>query len=516
MIRVAGKGLGLFLTTMVSVKLKKILKRDAAAIITSMARNYDLPIWIEDTDGKILLGDKQDDEQQKHRITLNDDLLGWVYGSQKAASIADLVSYLAKREDETRALSRETLAKYKEINLLYTISAKMATCLEPGSIAELVLSEAGKFITATSASLMLFNEKTGFLEIIAAQGQNFPEKFECKPGQGIAGNVFSTGRGDIFCDVQESPWFVELQNKITSLICIPLTVEDRTTGVINISSEHQVAYSAEDFKFAAALASLAAVSIENARLHAKQSERKKIEHELELARNIQQSLLPDDAPKVKGLDIAAIALPAKQIGGDFYDFIPLSENRLGLVVADVSGKGVPAALFMALSRALMRITALRQELSIAAVIGKTNQLIQEFASSGYFVTLFYAIVDSNRNTLQYVRAGHNPPLLYRPGNDEILFLKGAGMVLGVVDEIELEAKQIDLIPGDTLLLFTDGATEAINPINEEFGVDRLSELIRTNHHLEADKIIDVIKKEINEFAGGEPQFDDLTLLVLKV
>jgi sigma-B regulation protein RsbU (phosphoserine phosphatase) len=251
-------------------------------------------------------------------------------------------------------------------------------------------------------------------------------------------------------------------------------------------------------------------------LHARQTEQKKIEHELEIARNIQQSLLPTGAPKVKGLDIAATALPAKQVGGDFYDFIPLRENRLGLVVADVSGKGVPAALFMTLSRALIRVNAL-QELSIATVVEKTNQLlIHEFASSGYFVTLFYGIVDSDQNILQYVRAGHNSPLLYRPENGEILFLKGEGMALGVSDAIELEAKQINLVKGDTLLLFTDGATEAINPLNEEFGADRLCELIRINHHLEADKIIDEIINEINKFAEDESQFDDLTLLVLKV
>ena len=504
------------LSVMASIKLKKILKRDGAAIITLITRNYDTPIWIEDPDGKLLWGNKQDDEQIKHRITLKDELLGWVCGEQKAASIADLISHLVRREDEIKALSRETLEKYKEINLLYIISAKMAKCLEPRDIAELVLSEAEKFIISTSSSLMLFNEKTGFLEIIAAHGQNLPEKCELKYGEGIAGNVFSSGHGDIFSDVQASPWFVNSQNKISSLICVPLTVEDRTIGVINISSEKQVSYSAEDYKLASALASQAAVSIENSRLHARQTEQKKIEHELEIARNIQQSLLPTSAPNIKGLDIAATAIPAKQVGGDFYDFIPLSENRLGLVVADVSGKGVPAALFMTLSRALIRVNAL-QELSIATVVEKTNQLlIHEFASSGYFVTLFYGIVDSDQNTLQYVRAGHNSPLLYRPENGEILFLKGEGMALGVSDEIELEAKQINLAKGDTFLLFTDGATEAINPLNEEFGVGRLCELIRINHHLEADKIIDEIIHEINKFAEDEPQFDDLTLLVLKV
>lgn len=245
------------------------------------------------------------------------------------------------------------------------------------------------------------------------------------------------------------------------------------------------------------------------------AERKKIEHELEIARNIQRSLLPASAPLVKGLDIAAVALPATHVGGDFFDFIPLTGSRLGIVIADVSGKGVPAALFMALSRALIRVNA-TQEKSITTVVEKTNNLIQEFASSGYFVTLFYAIIAGNRDTLQYVRAGHDPPLLYRPGTDEMLFLKGAGIALGVVNEIGLEAKQIDLKPGDILLLYTDGVTEAINPLNEMFGVGRLCALLRKNHRLEAQKIINAIKQEITRYADNGPQFDDITLMVLKV
>lgn len=501
---------------MVSVKLKKVLKREAAGIISRLTQDYDTPVWIEDPDGNLLWGEKKDsDSQLNHPIVLNDTQLGSVYGPKKASSIAELVSYFAARDSETKALSKETLEKYKEINLLYSISAKVAKCLEPENIAALILSEAEKLIVSTSASLMLFNEKKGYLEIIAAHGLNSDEKLMLKPGEGIAGNVFKSGQGDIFNDVQSSPLFVSSEHMISSLICIPLTVEDRTIGVLNISSDKPATYSAADLKFASALASLAAVSIENARLYAQQAEQNKIEQELEIAKNIQQSMLPGKAPETKGFDIAAAALPAKQIGGDFYDFIPLPENKLGLVIADVSGKGVPAALFMVLSRALMRANAL-QDLSISAVVEKTNQLIHDFSSSGYFVTLFYAIADRENNTLQYVRAGHNLPLLYRAKNDEILYLKGSGIALGVMDDIELEAKQIVLSEGDTLLLFTDGATEAINPAREEYGLNRLCETVKNNHHLASNKLVEKITNEINRFAGDEPQFDDLTLMALKV
>jgi len=244
-------------------------------------------------------------------------------------------------------------------------------------------------------------------------------------------------------------------------------------------------------------------------------ERKKIEHELTIARNIQQSFLPAQSPDIPGIDIAATSIPALQVGGDFYDFIPLSEDRLGLVIADVSGKGMPAALLMALSCALIRVISL-EEISIQKVIEKINQRIQEYATEGYFVTVFYAILDHAGKTLQYIRAGHNPPLLYRSGSDEIFFLEGKGMGLGVLDEINVETKQIDLSSGDILVMFTDGVTEAINIKKEEFGVDRLSSLLRKHRNDNTQDVIKKIEQEIETFVAGEPQYDDITIMVLKV
>lgn len=244
-------------------------------------------------------------------------------------------------------------------------------------------------------------------------------------------------------------------------------------------------------------------------------ERKKLEHELTIARSIQQSFLPAHSPHIEGIDIAALALPALQVGGDFYDFISLDKNKLGLIVADVSGKGMPAALLMALSCALIRVISSHEQ-AIKNILEKTNQLIQEYASEGYFVTIFYAILDHANKTLQYVRAGHNPPLLYRSGSDELIFLEGKGTSLGVFNDIVLETKQLDLKSGDVLVLFTDGIPEAINSAKEAYGVDRLCNILRENHADRAENIIDKIKNEVEAFVAGEPQFDDITLIVLKI
>ncbi|MBT8333643.1 MAG: PP2C family protein-serine/threonine phosphatase, partial [Deltaproteobacteria bacterium] len=244
-------------------------------------------------------------------------------------------------------------------------------------------------------------------------------------------------------------------------------------------------------------------------------ERKKIEHELTIARSIQQSFLPISHPQIGGIDIAATAVPAFQVGGDFYDYISLGEGKLGLVIADVSGKGIPAALLMALSCALIRVIS-SEGISLQEVLEKTNNRIQQYATEGYFVTIFYGILDFADKNLQYIRAGHNPPLLYKGNSDEFVFLEGRGMGLGVVEDIYLETRHIELISGDILVLFTDGVTEAINQYNEEFGVDRLSNLVREHQNHSATDIIDKISQELETFVSEEPQFDDITLMVIKI
>ena len=210
-----------------------------------------------------------------------------------------------------------------------------------------------------------------------------------------------------------------------------------------------------------------------------------------------------------------MSLPAKEVGGDFYDFIPLAEHSLGLVIADVSGKGVPAALFMALSRALMRANSLHEPRVANAVI-QTNQLILECATSELFVTLFYAIVDTQNRTLRYVNAGHNPPILFRKATGDIQLLEADGIALGVLEEIELEEKEVSLEQGDLILLYTDGVTESINPEKEEFGEERLITLIQENHTLSAKELVQKIQNEIMTFTEDEPQFDDFTLMVVNI
>jgi serine phosphatase RsbU (regulator of sigma subunit) len=245
------------------------------------------------------------------------------------------------------------------------------------------------------------------------------------------------------------------------------------------------------------------------------AEKERVEKELEIGRGIQQSFLPEKPPKVEGFEIAALNLPALEVGGDFYDFIPVSQDKWGLVIADVSGKGVPAALFMALSRTLIRANAVDNP-TVSYAIVKANKMIAEQERANMFVTLFYGVLDVKKKSITYVNAGHNPPIVLSKKGGDIVMLAAKGIALGVMSDIVLEEKEVSLREGDIAILFTDGVTEAINGKQEQFGQERLAKLIVESHTLSAEKIVKRIEREVSAFSEGQPQFDDLTLMAVKV
>lgn len=245
------------------------------------------------------------------------------------------------------------------------------------------------------------------------------------------------------------------------------------------------------------------------------AEKERLLRELEIAKGIQQSFLPTSAPKIDHIDIAAVTAPARVVGGDFYDFIPFGNNRWGIVVADVSGKGIPAALFMALSRTILRAST-RGAVPPQDAIKHANRLIVEDNKANMFVTLFYAILDAEKMTLEYVNAGHNPPLLMSNREGDVILLKAQGVPLGVIPDINLKLETVHFKPGNILSLYTDGVTEAVNDNGERFELDHLSKTIYSNRAMPAGAIIRSIQDEMGRFVGSQPQFDDITLMVLKV
>jgi len=241
--------------------------------------------------------------------------------------------------------------------------------------------------------------------------------------------------------------------------------------------------------------------------------------ELQIAAEIQKNFLPETLPKTEGFDIAAKSIPAKEVGGDFFDVIPLevmpiSSSRTGIMIADVSGKGVPAALFMALSRIVVRVTAMWFK-KPSEVISFANPIIANNSKTGMFVTLFYGIIDKDTRTLTYVNAGHNPPLVLRKKTGEIEELALTGMAVGALEDATYSQQETLLAPGDVMVLYTDGITEAVNDREEMYDLPRLIETIRNNSNSSSKELADEIIRSVFAFSGTTPQFDDITLMVVK-
>ena len=243
-------------------------------------------------------------------------------------------------------------------------------------------------------------------------------------------------------------------------------------------------------------------------------EKERLECELDLARELQQSILPHEFPDIKEFSFAARSRPAQQVGGDFYDVIPLSRERVGLIMADVSDKGMSAALYMALTRSLIHAEAKRSS-SPRKVLMSVHRLLLEMSQADMFVTVFYGVIDPAQNNLRYARAGHDRPLLLSPTTGEWRFLTGEGTALGFVKEVSLEEVVVDLHPDDLIIFYTDGITDANSPAGEFFGSERLRETVCAAGGLGADDMCDHIFEHVDQFQTGAVQHDDMALLVVK-
>ena len=264
-----------------SIDLKRLIDKGACSILKDIIEATNASLSIQDRDYKILMGDGDYSLLGGYPVVVAGEVIGWVSGDEKAPSVAALLSYLADKELEKKLLGREVLDKYKEINLLYNISEKIATSLELEEVARLIIEEARKSIRATGASVMLLNERTERLEIISAFGKQYSKKVHLRTGDGIAGNVILHGNAEIVNDVLADPRYIDRKKSIKSMICAPLKTKDHSIGVINLSSEEPIFYRAADLKLLTTLASQAASAIENAILHRKRLDEERIKTNLE-------------------------------------------------------------------------------------------------------------------------------------------------------------------------------------------------------------------------------------------
>lgn len=301
---------------------------------------------------------------------------------------------------------------------------------------------------------------------------------------------------------------------VVSAMCVPLWDEQKVIGLIYVDSRKSVLGFTDDMlKILTSLANVAAIKIENTRLLEAAIEKQRMEEELALAGEIQKSLLPARPPTVEGYEIVGYNVPTRQVGGDYYDYIPLSSGRLGITIADVSGKGTSASLLMASLRASL-ISLAETQTSIADLVAQLNGFICKSGGSNRYITFFYGQLDCQRHTFRYSNAGHNPPILLRANGAEEKLADG-GIVLGLFGAASYQESEVQIAPGDCLILYTDGISETTNSADEEFGVEPLLALTRANMSCGIQELLDRIIAAVRSFQGASAQADDMTLVLLR-
>ena len=316
----------------------------------------------------------------------------------------------------------------------------------------------------------------------------------------------------------------EVLRTIKSTILVKIKQKNELVGILSFGPRRGgFQYSVADRELLMSIAGQLALIIDNARLTERMVAQERMRRELALAAEVQQRLLPAQAPKSVGIEIAGFCEPARGVGGDYYDFINFDNSQLGVAIADVAGKGMPAALLMSTVQATLRsLTASNgsrapASYDLSSIVGKLNRLLFNSTNGEHYVTFFYATFEHATQRLTYVNAGHNPPLFLRAdGNDEFRLLTSGGLVAGAFEHAAYEQETVQMKPNDLLFLYTDGLSEALNIDGEEFGTGRMMDTLKSIATLSADQIRDVVVRRVKEWCSGMSLYDDLTFVVLKV
>jgi serine phosphatase RsbU (regulator of sigma subunit) len=519
--------------------LRQLIRRqpDTRALVSALEEALGSPVAIEDLDGRLLHGHAtQDPVPVRFPVTLQDASVGWVSGSGQAGAVAALLGHLMAKDAERKALGAEVLHLYREINLIYSFSEKIAALLEVDGVARLTIQEARHLIVATDGAILLLDDETGALTTIAGFGDELPTLSGFQRGLGILGSIATSGNGEIVNDVDNDARRIVEHTSIKALICAPLKVGERVIGVIALGSTIPMAYTAAELKLLNTLALQAATAIENARLFertvqaARERERlmalhkeaevarARLESELTLAARIQAQLFPAEMPRLQGYELAARNRPARRCGGDYFDALPTTgaagDPRLLLCVADVAGKGLPAALVMSNMQATLR-ALLGRTASLPDLATLASDLLYAATSPEKYVTAAFAELSPGSGAVNFVGAGHLDNVILRPDGTAVS-LASTGTPLGLLPPgLPYLETAHRLEPGGYLVLYSDGVTDAQNEEGEEFGEARLLSVLRAGATRSAEALIDEVFAALDRFAASAPQFDDITLMAVR-
>lgn len=406
-------------------------------------------------------------------------------------------------------------------DLLALISKVGVTLLASATLSETLNQIASLVFEAVPADrclIMMRDEGGTELKVAVARLRDRQGEIgEIRVSRTIVEEVVGKGKSVLTSDAQHDPRFMSSTmtiQGIRSVLAVPLGVGENVFGIVYADSPIAEGRFTEDhLKVLTTLASVAAIRVENTRLLEEQMERERMEHELQLASEIQQRFLPTTAPHLAGYELQGISFPCYEIGGDYYDFIERDDRRMVIALGDVSGKGTAAALLMSSLHAAVHAQASSNN-SLVDSIGEVNRYLAENTPTNRFVTLFYAELDQQTGSLAFLNAGHNPPIIAHAAGT-VEHLASGGFPLGIMPETFYREGHTQLQPGDVLVAYSDGVSEAQNPSGEEFGAQRLYEVIARNMDASAAGIRDRIEAALSKWAQGTPAADDITLVIVK-
>jgi len=411
--------------------------------------------------------------------------------------------------DRMNQLNRQLDGKIQELNTLFELSKEFNAVLDQDRLMRLLMFSIMGQIGVNRFAILL--QTTDRMEVVVSRfEQSIPEDLT---------SFFPTVGAPVVVDAMtkknDRRWRTKLQD-LGIRVLVPLQILQKTKGILALGEKmHGGAYTKTDLDFLFSLGNLAIISLENARLFKETIEKQRLEDELQIAKEIQRGLLPKQLPSIHGLELSAVNISSKQVGGDYYDVIPLFPGRYVIAIGDVSGKGTPASLLMANLQATIR-ALVPLNLSLADLTKRVNDLVCENTGLDRFITFFWGIFDESTKIFRYVNAGHNPPFLIRSTGTVERLDKG-GIILGIMKAlVPYQEGEVVLSGGDVLVLFTDGVSESMNSSGEEWGEEKMEEILLSRNGDTAETILSTVVDAVKEHSRDTAQYDDITLVVLKV
>jgi sigma-B regulation protein RsbU (phosphoserine phosphatase) len=407
------------------------------------------------------------------------------------------------------------------------VSSAISSLLDLGQVLRHLTQTFVEEMFVDTSSVMLLNPATAEYRVYLADGERKREvEGKTFNRDGPLMKIVEARKKEITkYDVLEDPKYTSISQacadnfgSVRASLMVPLVFQDKVIGLLNLGEKKSgKAYNRQDIELLHSVAAQGAVAIENARLFQENLEKQRMEEELNIARDLQMSMLPSVCPQIIGFTLAATSIPAREVGGDFFDFIEMGEERLGLVVGDVTGKSVSGALVMSSSRSVFRMLS-EEQLTVGDIMIRANKRIKKDIKSGMFVALLYAVLDGKNKILSFCSAGQTQPILFSSKKHEASFIDTVGdnFPLGILDEADYQETQIRLEPGDRVVFYTDGIVEAMNDKREIFGFERLLQAIKETKSGDSDSLMKEILDRVDKFAGGASQSDDLTVIVVSL